>query len=433
MTKVVKNKITFSFLLLVAAEVIFSFSGYILSIGLGRILGVEDYGRFSIIASIATIVSILAARGVPTAMVKRISEHPNNWTRTFTLKAQAFKIQAVIVAVVTAIFLVSASFMARGLGDPSLVSYLYPATLIIPAFALSSFHVQFFNAIKAFKATAALKAARGIFRLGTILPLAFFFGITGAIWGFVLAPLLTFLLALLLHRISVLPQIQNSPQTQTSLTPPPYRDLLTLGGMFFVYTLCYELYMRMDLFIIKYFIADDTVVGLYAAAQNISLIPYQIAFALTYILFPTISTLAKQNDYPQIRTTLHKIMGILIAVLTPSVIALVSLREFILTLFYGDSFSAAAVYLPYLAIGSAGLTGLFILISILNGMGQVRLSVSVLLVAIMSSLTANMFLVPLYGALVVSQVFAVTSLLSFFVAFVMTQLKLSQSENKLNY
>ena len=400
---------------LVSAEIIFTLSSYIINAGLGRMLGPADYGRYSIVIGFTTMIIIFVGRSVPTAMTKRLSEHPDDAGRVRAIVHTAAIIQGGIIALLTALFYFAAPLVARTFGDPSLAPLLRLSTLIIPAFALSSFHVLFFNGTKRFGAMTALKMSRGVFRMLWILGLAYAFHLNGALTGAILAPLCVFGVALLIDAFWT-PRA-HTPGKHAPLLSLPYppRKILTYAGGFMLFTLFYEFYVRTDIYLIKAILGDDAATGLYNAAMTVALIPYYLLFAVTFMLFPTISTRTTahgNHGATQIVTTALRFVVIL---LVPSAVVLAFFAQPLVTLFFGASFAPSATLVPLMLGGTVFGTLFFILAAVLNGAGYTRITATITALAIAVSIVTNIIFLPQFGIVATAATFSATS---FFMGFV---------------
>ncbi len=179
----IKKTLTFSFLLLLFAEFTYNVSSYAIKFILGRhILGPADYGRYTLVIGFTTMIIILVGRAIPTAMAKRISEYKDDFHIVKAIKKSAAQLQFFIIIGLTVIFYLCSPLLAKAFGDPTLKPLFQLSSLIIPAFALSSFHVLYFNGLKRFKAMTVLKISRGIFRMIWIIGLAYSINLEGAFW-----------------------------------------------------------------------------------------------------------------------------------------------------------------------------------------------------------------------------------------------------------
>lgn len=426
-----KKTLTFSFLLLLGAEFIYNISNYVIQFGLGRILGVADYGRYSLVIGFTTMIIILVGRSVPTAMAKRISENSEDFSIIKSIKKTSAKLQFFIITSLTIIFYFLAPVFANIFNDKSLLSLFQLSALIIPAFALSSFHTLYFNGLKRFDAMTALKVSRGVFRIFWIIVLAYTFSLQGAIWGAILAPLSVFLVAIFIeifilkHR-AIIPKNKDvipgrnlsctqdkckrkESFKQSKNTAYPWQKIISFAKIFVLFTLFYEFYIRLDLYLIKIILKDDYLTGIYNSAMTISLIPYYLIFALTFILFPTISSLKAEKNHQKIKKIITKVILLLFVTLIPIALILAFVAPYLIIFFFGVEFTQASQLVPLMLGGTIFATIFFVLASIWNGADYTKTPATITALAIIISITLNYIFIPIYGIMATAAIFSLTS------------------------
>jgi len=412
-------KLKNSFIILVIAEFIYNISSYVINMSLGRILGVSHYGRYSLVIGFTTMIILLVGRGIPTAMMKRISENIGDWDTICAIRKSSAQLQLIIIITLTAIFYILAPVIASLFNDSSLTPLFRISAFVIPAFALSSFHVLYFNGLKYFKAMTAMKIARGIFRIMWIVGLAYFLKLDGAIYGSILAPLSVFVVAMIIEYFFI-KKADNKPKTVQIYS---YKKILQYAGGFMLFLVFYEFYIRADMYLIKSITGSDVNTGLYNAAFTVALIPYYVMFALTFILFPTISDLAKKKDFANMQSILKKILLFLFAILIPSAIIMSLIPEFLITFFFGVDFIAAANLIPLMLGGTIFITIFFVLASVFNGADMTRITALITALALCGGITANIYYLPLYGISATATIFSCTAIFMGLSAIFMTYIK----------
>lgn len=400
------SKLKYSFIILAAAEFIYNISSYVINMGLGRMLGVSNYGRYSLVIGFTTMIIILVGRGVPTAMAKRISEHLNDWRKIRAIRHSAAQIQVLVIGVLTLTFYLASPLIASAFHDATLTPLFRISAFIIPAFALSSFHVLYFNGLKFFKAMTAMKIARGIFRIAWILGLAYTLDLEGAIYGSITAPLSVFCVAMLIEYFFIKEGEKGSKEKAEKY---PWKKIISYAGGFILFLVFYEFYIRFDMYIIKSLTGSDHDTGLYNAAFTVALIPYYVMFALTFILFPTMSELTKKKDLTNIKKTLKKVLVFLFALLIPVTAIMALMPEFLITLFFGKDFIAAAPLIPLMAGATIFITIFYVLASVFNGADMTRIPALITAVALVCGLSANMIYLPIYGITATAIIFSCTA------------------------
>ncbi len=398
-----KKTLGLSFIFLVFAEFIYNISAYIIKFGLGHTLDVSEYGRYSIVITFTTMLIVLVGRGIPTAMNKRISEQPNNWNRILGIKKTASKLQLFIILSVTALFFLFSPLIAIFFGDTSLTSLFRLSSLLIPSFALSSFHVAYFNGLKTFKIMTVLKSSRGLFRGIFIVSGAFLYGLKGAIIGAILAPIMVYLVAILLDTFLI------KKPSNTEIIDYKSKNLMSYAYKFITFLLFYELFTRIDLYLIKFFLHDDRLTGLYDSAMTTALIPYYGVFALTFILFPTISKLTANNENKKIKKLLLQILIFLLISLSSASTILALFSKSIINLLFGPNFSDAGFLVPLMTGGTFFGTIFYIFASVLNGAGHTKTTSTIVMISLIISIVLNSLALPIYGIKASALIFSITS------------------------
>lgn len=411
-----KSKLTTGFLLLVCAELIYNISAYIIKFGTGHLLGPATYGRFTLVLGFTTMIIVLVGRGMTTAMNKRLSENSDNPGLIKGIRRSAGEIQLIIITTLTILFFLCAPLIAQIFNDPTLTNLFRLSALLIPTFALSSFHVAYFNGLKAFKAMTIMKISRGVFRGLLIILGAYLYGLTGALWGAIVAPLAVYLVALLIERYSL-------PQSSATMISYSKKELLNYAGVFMLFLLFYEFYVRTDIYMIKSLTGSDELTGLYDAAMTIALIPYYGLFALTFVLFPTVSDLVKHGHREKLRGILTKILVLLTLALTIACAILSLFAPQLVSMLYGEEFATAATLIPLMLGGTVFGTVFYVLASVFNGAGMTRIPASIVGFAIIITLTLNYIYIPLYGIIAPALVFSLTSTLMGLTSLVMLYYK----------
>lgn len=403
---------------LIAAEIVFTLSGYVINAGLGRMLGPADFGRYSLVIGFTTMAITLIGRGIPSAMAKRLSENLTDAAQTKAVARTAAILQTGLVLALTAVFYFAAPLTARAFGDLSLTPLFQLTALVIPAFSLSSFHVLLFNGLKRFDAMTAMKMSRGILRMAWILGLTWYFGLTGALTGAIIAPLCVFGVAMIidtiwpLHGRTDASKASDALQETTSskLFPYPPKNILNYAGGFMLFTLFYEFYVRTDIYLIKAVLGSDYMTGIYNAAMTVALIPYYLFFALAFILFPTISQHTKNGISDRASRIVSTVLRFVFLFLLPVAALMVVFAKPLVTLFFGFTFAPSAALVPLMIGGTLFGTFFYVLAAVFNGAGYTRITALITGLAIAISVPINIMFLLEGGIAIAALTFSATSL-----------------------
>jgi stage V sporulation protein B len=377
------------------SEIVFNLAGYVIHSSVGRILGPADYGRFSLIVTLTTMVIMLIGNGIPTAMSKYLSEiFESAPERILGIKRKALTLQIVLMFCVTIIFFFSSPLIARALSDPSLTPLFQISSLIIPAFAAASFYFYYFTGLHFFKLQAVLKTTRALGRIVFIVSFAYFFGVKGAISGYIAAPLFVFAIAFLsdifiTHRY--FPAVKNKTSSSPLFSG---KTLLIYAWPLTLFLLFYEFILTLDLYFVKSLLQNDYLTGIYNAAITVGRIPYYLFYALTIILLPAISKTTIQNDTAETENLVNKSLRLMTLLLFPIITLLIVYAAQTLNFFYGLKYQEAASPMSIFALGVGFLTVFYVLSFALNGAGFVKIPMKLSFFGLLAMIALNFILIP---------------------------------------
>lgn len=390
-----KPSIVKSLFWLTLAEILFNLSGYIIHAVAGRVLGPADYGRYSLVITLTTIIVILIGNGIPTAMSKYLSEvFESDPKMVPVIKRQGIRLQVMLMGAVTIAFFLLAPFIAWILQDTTLTPLFQFSALIIPAFAASSFYFYYFTGLHLFKHQAVLKMFRSVIRIVVTVSLVILFHLYGAIAGYILAPLLTFLLGVYLDKKEYQ---KNYAHLEDKGLDFPWRKLLNYAWPLTLFMLFYELFVSIDLYLVKGLLHDDTLTGYYNAAITIGRIPYYLFYALSILLLPALAKMNSEQDTRKMSQLMTQSMRYAGIILLPTFVLLFAYAEPATAFLFGAKYIPAAPALQILTFGLSWLTIFYLSCSALNGIGQARLSMWLAVIGALANTAFNYILIPMYG------------------------------------
>lgn len=381
------------------SEIIFNLSGYIIHSFVGRILGPADYGRYGLVVTLTTMVIILIGNGIPTAMSKYISEiFENNAPLVKKIKKQTILLQTILVGSITVLFFVSAPLISKILGDPSLTKLFRISTLIIPAFAMASFYFSYYTGLHKFNIQSILKTLRSIIKVVAIISLAYFYKVEGSIIGYATAAFLVFVIAFFIDKLYIDPRLKEKIKTSEEKNPDfDYKKLVNYAWQVIVFFLAYELFISIDLYLVKGILKDDYLTGIYNAALTVGRIPYYIFYALTVILLPVISKSTFESNKEKTREIIGQSLRFMIILLVPSVILMAQFSIPIIKIFFSTKYIDAALPMEILVYGVGFLTIFYVMSFVMNGAGKTKIPMIISAVGVVANSVLNYFLIKKYG------------------------------------
>ncbi|MBD3228450.1 MAG: oligosaccharide flippase family protein, partial [Candidatus Lokiarchaeota archaeon] len=168
------------------AAFIFSLSGYIIHIGLGRYFGPEEYGIIGVIISILTIINLIFTSGITPGVSKYLSEN-KKWSKNLITKS--IYIQLILSIFITIILIILAPLISKYLNDMTFTYYIRLAALTIPFYAFFAlYHRGFLNGYRMFKEQAITRISFSITKVTVVFLFVFLcFGIESVIFGYLSA------------------------------------------------------------------------------------------------------------------------------------------------------------------------------------------------------------------------------------------------------
>ncbi len=380
---------------LTLSEIVFNIAGYVIQSAVGRILGPADYGRYSLVVTLTTMVIILIGNGIPTAMSKYLAEiFESAPEKILGIKRQAIRLQILLMSSVTLVFFLAAPLIAHALHDPSLTPLFRLSSLIIPAFASASFYFYYYTGLHFFRLQAVLKMMRALGRVIFIISFAYFFGVQGAISGYIAAPLFIFTLALIADIFITHRYFPHVKQSKSEVIAFSGKTILAYAGPLTLFLLFYEFILTLDLYFVKSLLGSDYLTGIYNAAITAGRIPYYLFYALTIILLPAISKTTAERDTKETENLVNKALRLMVFLLFPMVTLLMLYTPQVLHLFYGSEYASAVWPMQIYAIGVGFLTVFYVLSFALNGAGLVKIPLKLAFFGFLGMITLNFLLIP---------------------------------------
>ncbi len=391
------KKFSSALIWLTLSEIVFNLAGYVIQASVGRILGPADYGRYSLTVTLTTMIIILIGNGIPTAMSKYLSEiFESAPEKILGIKHKAIKLQVILMSAVTALFFFAAPLISWALHDSSLTPLFRLSSLMIPAFAAASFYFYYYTGLHFFRLQAVLKTTRALGRIVFIISFAYFFSVTGAVSGYIAAPLFIFIVALLCDIYITHRYFPHVKQTKSEIIEFSGKTILTYAGPLTLFLLFYEFILTLDLYFVKSLLQSDYQTGIYNAAITAGRIPYYLFYALTIILLPAISKFTAERNDQETQSLVDKSLRLLVLLLFPMVALLTAYASQAMHFFFGPKYIDGAITMGIYTIGVGFLTVFYVLSFALNGAGLVKIPMKLAIGGFFGMVTLNFILIPKY-------------------------------------
>jgi stage V sporulation protein B len=282
------------------AKIYFILHGLLQQIVLPRVLGLDGYGAFATVNSIASItynpVVSMSIQGVSRAVAATApAEQPAALRR-------ALRVHALFAVALGAGFWLLAPFITASAGAPHVTLPLQVLSACMVLYGLYAPLIGALNGQRRFFAQAGFDILAATLRTVGLVGGAYYLAdrglaVEGAVSGFVLG--LTVVLVLALVVVGV-----GRPGTGG----PSVKQHLTFVLPVLVGQVLLNLLLQADLNLLRRFSSDaalaaglpvtaaDPLVGAYRATQLFSFLPYQLLIAVNFILFPMLATAVRDRD-----------------------------------------------------------------------------------------------------------------------------------------
>lgn len=359
------------------AKVYFILNGLVQQILLPRVMGLDGYGAWSTVNSIASItynpVVSMSIQGVSRAVAATPgSEQPAALRR-------ALKVHALFAVLLGAAFWVLAPVITESAGAPHVTLGLRVLSGCMVLYGLYAPLIGALNGQKRFVAQAAFDILAATMRtIGLVVGAHYLasqgLAVEGAASGFVLGLSLVFVAALVV--VGVGREGAGGPSVRQHLG----FVLPVLAGHVLL-----NLLLQADLTLLRRFSADaamasglpitaaDPLVGAYRATQLFSFLPYQLLIAVNFILFPMLASAVRDQD--RVAIARYVATGVRIALMVAGLMVSVTagLATPLLRLVFGaQAAELGGRSLQLLAIGFGAFAIFGVLTTVLNSLKRER-------------------------------------------------------------
>jgi len=358
-TTVLKNPTLMGTFFVTLGVFIGSIFSYLLQIGLGHLLTVEDFGVFNAFLSLLTIFGIPAG-AVSVALIKKVSELlAKHDFYTLQKLFWSFSKSALLFGLILA-----GLFVVLNTEISSYLQLNQPDLMIIFAGVLATSFINtaplaYLQGLLRFKAYAVISVVSQILRL--IIPIGLVYAgykVAGAYGGLILVAFLTFITAYFLLKKNLstkVPPANGSPAQLTSI----YKNLLAFSIPVLMINSGVALLNNVDIILVKHFF-DPYQAGIYAGLITMCKVFLFGASIVQTVMFPQISHLyASGANY---KSRFIKFLTLQIAIIGAGLAVFALLPSLINALMFGGKFADSVPYIPLFAL----FVSLYILITFLS-------------------------------------------------------------------
>lgn len=397
------NRLARGSILILIGNVIFRIGGFVYRFLMGQLLGPSSYGILSYTLQFQGILQVLSAGGLPPAIAKYVSEYAAIDEKTLARQTiyTSLKIMLVLgilfgflMVFFIAPFLVSLNPKMPGLLYPLQgVGFIVPFSVIVGAFRGA------FQGVIKMEYILATRSVEQIFMiifatLFVILGYSAFGAVIGSVIGFTASAILS---VIIFQKY----MWKYVPKLEIEYKFPIIEELkLAKKMILFAIPVTITALAEMLIFAISTFVIakllGDTYTGYFGAADPISRFPLIISTSLATTILPAVSAAFTTKNQNLLSKYVSQSYRYSIAIIVPMCVGIALFSTPILEVTF-PKFLAAAPTLSILVIGMAFYSLFAISSSIVQGIGNPRVPMYVLVVGSIVTFALNWYIVPIYG------------------------------------
>ena len=397
------NKFAFDVGITFVASVANMLIGFVIMVLLGRYLGAGDLGLYRMTSTIYGIAMLIAAIGIPAAVIKYVAEFKDDKTKFNQIVSSCVITSLFSGIVFIALFFFSSGIFAEIFNMPALSGLIKILSPVFPFALVGGALLGLLNGLREMKKYAAAMIIQSVLMvIVTVLLIYYGFGVAGAVIGIVFS---SFGFCLFLIWTA-----RKYFEITFSEYIPTTKRMLRFGAQIFGANAINMINYQADIILIGYFLTV-TDVGYYAVAVGLSRFFWIIPQAIQTILYPATSEYWSNNNHSALQTMIDKSMKYSACVLLPIGLGVGFFAKDIITTIFGAGFGYSVLPLQILIVGTIinGSTSRSIGGS-LSGVGRPDLDLWKVGISAMSNIILNIFLIPYFG--IVGAAVATTTSLS---------------------
>jgi O-antigen/teichoic acid export membrane protein/glycosyltransferase involved in cell wall biosynthesis len=337
------------------AEVLALPTGLLTAAFLTRRLGLQGYGLLTLASALVVWIEWSITAVFARATIKLVGE-AEDWRPIGTTVLRLHL--GVSIGAALCLWWCAAP-LATLLNEPVLSTYLRLFALDLPLFSLAHAHRHLLIGIGAFRQRALASASRWIARLFFIVILVELgLSVPGAILGSMGASLVELIMA----RCTVRPSLFHRSNVSV-------QRLFDHAAPLFLFALSMRLYDKLDVFMLKVLGSTAEQVGIYGAAQQLSLVPSIFALSFSPLLLSTLSRILHMGHDGRAKAMGCNAMRLVIGLIPFAGMTAGASSELVQVIF-GPEFFPSARLLSLLIFSSLALVMISVATVILTAAGK---------------------------------------------------------------
>lgn len=396
------NKVLKNSFILVIGNLLYRVGGYINRLLMSRMLGPEGYGLYGLTLPFQGIFQILSAGGLPPAISKYVAEYNAKDEKALTRQViyTATKFMVLMAILLSIILLFSSDFIANEIFHKPLVVWPLRAVSLITPFSVivgamrGAFQGVYKNEYTVYNRMAEQLATIvfavvfvycGLYAMGAVL---------GGAFGFIVSAIT----AVLLYKRYISPMFYSEDSLDLS-----FKEELELLWMLICFAVPVAITALSEMAIYDvgtlvigvFMLSSD--VGFYNAADPISRIPLVISLSISTVLLPATAEAYALKNQKLLQEYVVDCLRYCILTVIPMCVIISMFSLPLIQLLFGEVYTPGSGVLCILVIGMSFYSIYMISSSILQGTGNPKLPMYILLLGTVLNIVLNAVFVQMMG------------------------------------
>jgi O-antigen/teichoic acid export membrane protein len=364
--------------------------GFVITIALGRYLGAGDLGLYRMTSTVYGIAMLVAAIGIPAAMIKYVAEFKEDRIKFNQIVSSGVITSLFLGIGFIALFYFSSGLFANIFNMPELSGLLKLLSPVFPFALVSGALLGLLNGLREMKKYAAATIVQSVLMvIVTVVLIYYGFGVAGAVIGVVLSSVGNCLFLIFVSK--------KYFELTFSEYVPTTKRLLSFSWKIVAGNAINMINYQADIILIGYFLTA-TDVGYYAVAIGFSKFFWIIPQAIQTITYPATSEYWANNNHSALQTMIDKSMKYTACVLLPIGLGVGFFAKDIITTIFGEGFVYSVLPLQILIVGTVifGI-GCKSIGGVLSGVNRPDLSLKTTSAGAILNIILNVFFIPNFG------------------------------------
>jgi len=396
-----------------AASLMTALAGAAASALIGRVLGVEDFGIYTLVISLVTMMVALSDLGISGSIVRFAAEAiaRDDHRRLRLILSVALRAKAILgICVLAAAVLFLNPIVAAVFKhvDERITRYFLLSLLVVAVGMVAGFFPPIFQSFQRFRLQAVVTVIPPLVKVALIAATAFIFSMLTITTGILIELGTACVLLLLCWRLS--------PSRDFSLReddPPLRKQMLSFNKWLALYYILNLLGGRIDLFLVGG-LSDARALGLYGAASKAASMVVIMSNSYLTVLLPELSAALTPEQVRRKQRHSFLVVGLFAA----GIVLLAALADILVAVIFGKEFAGAGTILRVMCIGLLFTVLAYPLNATLFAWNRSVVFPLMSGVAIAALVLGNIYLIPRFGAVGAAGAFSIGGFVGFLISAV---------------